>query len=518
MKKKSFFRRPLVIVAGIIILVVVGTLVFSGGSKTVYQSARVTRGSVVQEVSVTGIVKPVEAVDLSFERSGRITGVYSSVGKTVVAGTVLVELDRTELLAQLAQADAQSETQQAKLDELRSGTRPEEIAVKRSELRTTLQGLANDFATVQDIVNDAYAKADDAVRSKTDAIFFDDETTSPQLTFQTTNSSAENAARYGRLAARNELELWRTELSAVSTDSAPADLEAALVAAKKHLSVVREFLLDVLDAVVGATGVAATTVDTYKANLYTARTNVITALTAVSNHEQTIAAQKIVVQRVQNELDLKLAGATPDQVAAQVAQVKQAEANSQSISAQLSKTRLVAPFDGVVTKQDAKVGEIASAGVGLTKVISSKAFQIEAHIPEADIAKVSVGDIARVTLDAYGSDVEFNARVVRTDPAETVIEGVSTYTTTFEFLKDDPRIKSGMTANIDVVTEARENVLTVPQWALGGTNDERTVKVMRGELVSTVTVVIGLRGSDGTVEVTSGLKEGDTVVVPATAK
>jgi HlyD family secretion protein len=518
MKKKSFFRRPLVIVIGLILIGIVATLVFSGGSQVAYQSATVIRGNVVQEVSVTGIVKPVEEVNLSFERSGRITGVFAGIGRAVTAGTVLVELDRTELLAQLAQADAQGESQQAKLDELRSGTRPEEIAVKRSELRTALQGLANDFATVQDIVNDAYAKADDAVRSKTDAIFFDDETTSPQLTFQTTNSSAENAARYGRLAARNELELWRTELSAVGTDSAPADLEAALVAAKQHLAVVREFLLDVLDTVVGATGVAATTVDTYKANLYTARTNVITALTAVSNHEQTLAAQKIVVQRVQNELDLKLAGATPDQIAAQVAQVKQAEANSQSIRAQLSKTRLIAPFDGVVTTQDAKIGEIANAGAGITKVISSKAFQIEAHVPEADIAKISIGDNARVTLDAYGSDVPFNARVVRIDPAETVIEGVSTYTTTFEFLKDDTRIKSGMTANIDVVTEAHENVLTVPQWTLGGTNSERTVMVKRGERVSTVTIVVGLRGSDGTVEVTSGLKEGDTVVVEAAAK
>jgi HlyD family secretion protein len=512
-REKSFFKRPLVIVGFIIVIVIIVAILSSGGSKTAYQSATVARGNVVQEVSVTGTVKPVAEVELSFERSGRITQVLASVGETVSAGSVLVELDRTELVAQLAQADAQVETQQAKLDELRSGTRPEEIEVKRSELRTALQGLANDYAAVQDIVNDAYAKADDAVRSKTDAIFSDDETTSPQLTFQTTDSSGENAARYGRLLSRNELEAWRTELASIDVDSSPADLEAALVTAKRHLAVIRGFLLDTLDVVVGATGVLSTTIDTYKSNLYTARTNVITALTAVSDHEQAIAAQKIVVQRVQNELDLKLAGATADQLAAQEAQVKQASANSQSIRAQLAKTRLLSPFDGVVTKLDAKVGEIAGAGVSVVTVMSNKAFQIEANIPEADIAKVSVGDVARVTLDAYGSNVEFSASVVRIDPAETVIEGVSTYKTTLEFSKDDARIKSGMTANIDIVTDSRENVLTVPQWALQGTGDARAVQVKRGDRVSTATVVVGLKGSDGTVEVVSGLTEGETVVV-----
>src|SRR5581483_10901237 len=97
---------------------------------------------------------------------------------------------------------------------------------------------------------------------------------------------------------------------------------------------------------------------------------------------------------------------------------------------------------------------------------SDTKFQIDANIAEADIAKVALGQKATVTLDAYGPDVVFNATVIKIDPAETIVDGVPTYKTTFQFDTPDDRIKSGMTANIDIQGDSHTDVLAVPERAV----------------------------------------------------
>jgi len=212
-------------------------------------------------------------------------------------------------------------------------------------------------------------------------------------------------------------------------------------------------------------------------------------------------------------LILKEAGAEPEKIAAQQARVKAAEASVSNIEAQLQKTVLRSPITGVVTRQDAKIGEIIGANSVITSLISDAAFEIKANIPEVDITKVEVGDSARVTLDAYGNDVVFTVTVSMIDPAETVIEGVSTYKVTFGFEENDDRIRSGMTANIDVETERREQVLYVPQRAVITKDQLKLIRVVTGKnTFEEVEIEIGIRGSYGNIEIISGIEEGDQIV------
>jgi len=188
------------------------------------------------------------------------------------------------------------------------------------------------------------------------------------------------------------------------------------------------------------------------------------------------------------------------------------EASVISAKAELDKTVIIAPISGTVTRQDAKVGQIDSANVVIMSLITTANFEIEANVPEADIAKVAIGNIADVTLDAYGNDVLFEAKVVKIDPAETEIEGVATYKTTFIFTKEDERVKSGMTANIDILTAKKENVIVVPTRAVSSKNNEKFVQVLTDRGPEDVLVAVGLRGSDGNIEIISGVSEGDKIV------
>lgn len=509
----KFRARPYLWSAVLIIILAGGYFYFKSGQKAPPDTITVERSDIVQEVSVTGNTKPAQTVELSFESGGRISEIDAAVGDRVSAGQTLARVDVGELSAQLSQAQAQVAAAKAKLDELTRGTRLEDIAITKTELAQAEQNLTNLYLGIPDILNDAYAKANDAVRKETSGLFYNEET-SPQLAFNTNNSQAKSQAEYERLQAGHDLNDWKTQLALISVASPTSTLDRALETGKSYLIDVRNFLNRVMDTLVGATGlVNQTTLATYEANVTIGINNVNTATANVNNREQAIAAQEITVTKAINQLALEVAGSTPEDIAAQSAQVAEAEANVALIEARLTKSALRSPLNGIVTRQDGKVGAIVSPGVSIISVISAGELEIEAFIPEVDIGKILVNNTAAITLDAYGDSVKFTGHVVFIEPAATVVEGVPTYKTTLQFDKEDSRVKPGMTANLDILTAERKATLILPQRSIiyeGGKTFVTAVKNDGSE--EKQPVALGLSGSDGNVEILSGVSEGEKVL------
>ncbi len=505
---KKAAKHPFLLLFVAAILVVAGFALANSKKTTPPSLVTVERGSVVQEVSVTGKVTPVSNLDLAFERAGRVVRAYVNVGDRVKSSDPLVDLDKSELEAQLLEAKANVVAQQAKLDELVRGPRPEDIQTKSTELNKDKQDLNNEYSTASDVVNDSYVKADDAVRKQVDALFTNDEEPNVQLSFSVSDSQLKINVEVERTQVSQELKAWLAELS----KTMPAI--SALQQARGHLEFIRDFLNDLMQATLNAFSTPADTLSTYRASITTARTNVNTALTNVNNQQQTIASQELIVQTKQDELNKLLAGSDPESVNAQKALLDQARASQALIEAQINKTTLHAPMNGIITRQDAKVGQVVAANSILVGIISAGKLQVEANVPEADVAKLQIGDETNVTLDAYGDSVLFRSKVIKIDPSETVIEGVATYKTTLAFENEDARIKPGMTANLDILTDRKDNVLFIPQRSVFGNNGGRLVRVYlgAGQPAEDRSIIIGLRGSDGNVEVVSGLSEGEQIL------
>lgn len=508
------FKKPLFIVSVIIVVGIISGIIFlSRSSKPEYDFIIAKRSNLVQEVSVTGRVKPAESVDLAFEIGGRVSRVRVSVGDKVRTNQILVQLNNSELAARLAGDEADIKVQQAKLDELRRGARQEDIQVKEVELKKTEQDLTNKYDSVLTGLNNAYTKADDAVRTKTAAIFSGSKTSFYSLTFTSCDVEADGDSTFLRLKSDSELDIWLTELNDLNTTSSRKELDQALVNAQDFLTLFKRFLERTnATLTTGCTSIDSA-LDTYRTNVSAGRANVAAALSDITNLEQLIASEKLNVDKAQSELDLKLAGTVPEQISAQEAMVEQAKANLQNTQAQITKTILRSPIDGIVTTQDAKIGEIVSVNTIIISLISEAEFQIEANIPEADIAKITTENTARLTLDAYGDDVVFEARVITIEPAETIIEGVTTYKTTLQFIGEDKRIKSGMTANIEILSGERENVISIPRRAVINRDGNKVVRILDDNgIIQEVNIKTGLLGSDGTVEITEGVNEGDKVI------
>lgn len=501
-----------------VISLLVGAVVIFGSyylffrtSPAPFELVKVTRGTIAQEVIVTGKTKPLQDVNLAFERSGKVSRVYASVGDKVYAGQILAELDKTELAAQLSQADANLETQKAKLAELKTGTRPEELQIQEGKVVSARIALSDAKQNMTDKIQEAYTKSDDAVRNIADQFFNNPHSANPQVSFVVGNQSLKGKLETGRLDLESSLSAWRLSLDQLTIGS---DLEAYSQDAIVNANKVKVFLDNsalAVNALTPSVTISQTTIDGWKSNLSAARTSMNLALANLSAAKEKLGGAEANLTLAENQLKLDKAGTAPDAIAAQEAQVKQAAANFESALAQISKAVIKAPIPGVVTKQDAKVGEIVSANAPVISIISVGNLQIEANIPEVDIGKVMIGNPVKVTLDAFPGE-EFSGKVTYIDPAETIIDGVVNFKLTIIFNSADERLKSGLTANLNIQTLTKSDVLILPQYAILEYDSGAFARIQSGKSTKEIPITIGIRGQDSSVEIISGLNEGDEVL------
>jgi len=201
------------------------------------------------------------------------------------------------------------------------------------------------------------------------------------------------------------------------------------------------------------------------------------------------------------------------EVPAQLARVEAARAVLLNNQSKLPKTSITSPISGIVSRQDAKVGQVVSAAGDLVSVISRN-LEMEAFIPEVLISGVEVGNTASVTLDAYGEGEKFAATVVHLDPAETIRDGVSTYKVRLAFNNPDERPRPGMTANITVETFRKPDVVLLPERTVVREEEEAFVYILSGSNSrEKVPIEIGEKDSQGNVELLSTLPQDAKVII-----
>ena len=224
-----------------------------------------------------------------------------------------------------------------------------------------------------------------------------------------------------------------------------------------------------------------------------------------------------VVSETAFDADRTQAQTTQVALTAANAHIQEAEASLEAAKSILEKTVITAPFDGVVLDVTTEVGEWISPsppGVPIPPVldlIDPQALYVSAPIDEADVARIRVGLPVRLTLDAFrgrsfkgkltyvSSFVETRQEQNRTLRVEAV----------FEETQLPENLLPGLSADIEVILEARENVLRIPTYALLENN--RVLVVADGRLVERK-VTPGLHNWSFT-EITSGLAAGEPVVV-----
>jgi len=234
---------------------------------------------------------------------------------------------------------------------------------------------------------------------------------------------------------------------------------------------------------------------------------------ADSNTLAMVALKQATADSADAMLSLKKSPARMVDLAPLSAQISQADIALRLAQNQLNDSKLYAPIKGVVTFIHGKVGEnIALTETSLKPFVSLQADNliVEANVPETDVVKLEPGDQVEMTIDAFDFTEKLYGDVIYIDRAETIIQGVVYYEIKTAFDIDDERLKSGMTANLEIVTDKKEDVLIIPSRAVKFEDSLRYVEVLNGG-PKKIQIETGLE-SDQFTEVTSGLKQGDKII------
>jgi HlyD family secretion protein len=153
----------------------------------------------------------------------------------------------------------------------------------------------------------------------------------------------------------------------------------------------------------------------------------------------------------------------------------------------MQRLNVTSPMDGVVIRRPVELGDTVMSGVSsfnagtvLMTVADVETMIIKAGINEVDIGKVRLEQPVKVTLDAYPK-VKFAGKILRIAPAARLEEKVKVFDVEIAIEHQGAELRTGMTANIDILGEKRQKVLTVPVEAIFKKDETEVVYVRKPE-------------------------------------
>jgi len=481
-------------------LVILGWYFFCGSKGITYEFAPVTRGSVVETVTATGQIKPEQYASLRFKTSGSIAKLNVDVGDKVFTGQILASLNAGDLSKRVTQAEA--DLVAAEVLFANSIQEVGDQAVRGDQAVKVLYANApNTFNDILNLTQQAYASF---------ATFYDangrlaSAVATPILVSQRV-VDADNVKAKSDVAAQKIL----IALDNFSVQSGTEKIDLTLSIIHEPLQDLQSGLATLVNAVssISSGAVSASTLAAYKDTLALARTNMNSAI----NKESTLASnlRDIVVQ---NKLTMNSTDASSRSAGANV---EKAKAALEIARQNLSEAYLRSPINGTVAVKSKQVGELVTSADQVFYLLGESGYEVVANIPEVDVARIRIGAEAEGTLDAFSSDENFVFITDSIDPDQTTIDGVVYYKTHFLFKNPDSRFRPGMSVNLTMIANQKNDVLTVPRRAVTQRSGVTTVRIapITGKALPEVrNVVLGLRG-DMQVEIISGLSEGEMIVI-----
>ncbi|HEY3414890.1 MAG TPA: efflux RND transporter periplasmic adaptor subunit [Armatimonadota bacterium] len=564
-------KRPKSWVAALFVVVLAGILYYAFGNKapdasklTQYKIAKAEKGTVKKTVSATGTLQPWKVVDIKSKAGGRVLEMKVDVGTQVRPGQEIARIDPsdTNLAYSQAEADTQSSiartTQSKTTYELTKKQTAISIANAQSALDSARESLAtaqsrrdaakrtadNQTALTKASIEQAQANYNQAVTSLDQLQATQAQTrSSAQSAYDSAvanaNNSEKNLNRQQSLLAKGFVSQQVVDAAQASNDVAQASVNSA----KTKLDTLGAELkadVDVAKSRVAQAKAALNTANVNRNDIQAQRDAYRQAENAVRQANAQVAqADLALTQAKLNAANNQLRNL--DITSAKAAEMR-SEATLKNAKDTLDQTTVRSPSEGVVLTKYVDQGTIITSGLSLNSTgssivqlgVTTRMF-VDVTVDETDIASVDDGQTVDVSFDAYPG-VPFEGKVARIDPQAVVTQNVTNIHVRVEIDNSSPTfrlLKPGMNATCDFVVDNKDNVIAVPNSAVQTDDNGSYVQIASGGTVAPVDpasgltvdpntlvgvkltrrpIEVGVLGND-TTEVTSGLKEGEVIVV-----
>ncbi|GAW31088.1 HlyD family efflux transporter periplasmic adaptor subunit [Carboxydocella sp. JDF658] len=511
-------KGKLALIIGISLLVVAGAAWgWLGRSKTTTTSQpasiAVRKGELKVTISGNGTIQPAVSKSITTAVSGKISSINFQNGQQVKAGDLLFTITADSLAYDLARSRLELKQAELELANLKTQQRQLQITAPVSGYVTGVQ-----VSTGQEIQKGmTLLTIEDRSKLKTKISF---------------NEAQINQIKVGQKAEVTVTDLFTTLTGTVTevdrngrADSNGAKLYDVTVEITNpgSLSPGMKTQVTVQTAAGTETGLSAGT-------LAWADTTTVRALTG-GTVTKLLVDENSYVRKGQLLVSLSN-DSLVSQIASQELRVEQARLALAQVEQQQAETKIYAPWDGIVYLSQAsstisgsssnssattsasnngsgnlQVGDEVKSGQILATLLSPS-LQVVVPVDETDIGKIYTGQKAEITVDAY-PERKFAGTVTEIAAQGTVQNKVASFDVTL-VLDDTTGLKAGMTANVEILVEDKKDALMLPIEAIIERGDRKFVRTEAGSLQAVET---GLY-NETMIEIKSGLKEGDRVVLP----
>jgi HlyD family secretion protein len=473
----------------------------------------VERGSLTASISPTGEVYAPHQAQMSFDVT-RIPLLELDVaaGQEVKEGDVLARIDPASLERAVEQAEADLVSAQEALDAALTPTteldrQKARLAVTQAE--TALEQARERLVDLQSTDLSAAERAVDKATYELGSAQKNVTLVQYSTTVRKNVRDAEYAVDWHERKLRDVEAQYLQGL--VDQDTVQAERDG-LAEAKAQLENAQENAATALDTAEYRVSQAEEALAKAKANLADLQEGP-TALEVTQATDQVAQAEYNLAKA---EDDLAQLEAGPDAKVVELAQarVDAAQADVEEARAAVEGATMVAPFDATVISVGAEVGDPVSSGMVIVTLADLTELRVLTSVDETDISQVEVGQPVQITFDAFVGR-QFQGEVLEVPLEGSLSQSVVTYQVPISLEgTEGVALKSGMTANLNIIVGQRENVLLLPVLAVqqGDTGD--VVLVQDSPEAEAVQVPVEVGVSNGVyVEVLRGLNEGDQVVV-----
>ena len=197
------------------------------------------------------------------------------------------------------------------------------------------------------------------------------------------------------------------------------------------------------------------------------------------------------------------------------ARVMKAKADQDYAKAQLLYATITAPIGGTIASVTTQQGETVAAGLNaptFITIIDLNKLEVNAYVDETDVGKIGVGQETLFTVDTF-ADKDFKGKVTAVYPRAVLQENVVNYITLISIENSEGKLKPDMTANVTITLKKKKGVLVVPGAAVVREGGKKYVMLQAKNGKATRREVKTGWKEGSYLEITTGLKEGDVVVI-----
>ena len=453
---------------------------------------------------------------------------FVSEGDTVTKGQLLIQLDDHDLELAVAGAQAELDSAEARLLQVRNGNAtPAELAgaqavVRNAQAQVDKTHTGNVTPADIDEASAAVVAAQSSLEETRNTLSAA-KTQAEQHLAQTTQTLVQAQADYSQAYWNNQFvedtgnDPFQTEAQLPNGEVVDNDLS-------EPSELLYETQLQQAEAALRSAEQAIAQAQVSYDNAQQAET------TGIQQAEQQVAQAQAQLTRLQQggtEADIRAAQANLDQSEASLAQltepatateldiqraaVAQAEVALEQAKTNHARTKLLAPFNGIVTEIAITSGDIITTGMPVIELINRDPLQVDFRLNESDVAQIEMGQPVTITVDALPG-WERVGTLTHIAPAADIVNDVVTFDVQASFSDVDEQIKVGMTASLTIITDQKDDVLLIPNTAILPSGAQQVVWVVDTDgQMRERPIEIGLTDGINT-EIVRGLQPGDHIV------